>query len=188
MLDFFCLLFTPLKYLFIRNTYKIYCDIVFPLIFSIIFICIYTVIPIKLEVFGDKSLFSIVTDLLQLLIGFFIASLAAIATFQKEDMDESIDGEPAKLKRYINNTIVDVSLTRRQFLCFLFGYLSLVSLLLYFIGELANLVHLNNFLVLNNFVIWLNFIFCCLYCFVFMNIITTTMLGLFYLADRIHRG
>src|SRR5258706_8987546 len=80
------------------------------------------------------------TDLLQVLTGFYIASLAAVATFNKPGLDDPMAGDPPTLREdYCAITTVK-PLTRRRFLCLLFGYLSWLSLFLYFIGKGGGLI------------------------------------------------
>lgn len=87
--------------------------------------------PVRPDIFGDHGIVQGVNGLLQILTGFYIASLAAVATFNKQSMDEVMPGEPP---------IVDVrggkieQLTRRRFVCSMFGYLAFISLFVYLIG------------------------------------------------------
>ncbi len=66
----------------------------------------------------------LVNGLLQVLIGFFVASLAAVATFQRPGMDENMRGKAP--------TLQGKGVTRRQYLCYMFGYLAFMSIAVYF--------------------------------------------------------
>ena len=83
---------------------------------------------------GNDSFLSGLLSCLNLLPGFYITALAAVATFNRKAMDEEIDGVTATLKAQENGQVKIRSLTRRRFLCYLFGYLSFISLFLLIAG------------------------------------------------------
>ncbi len=143
---------------------------------------------LDLKIFGDKGLLDLIVGLLQILTGFYIASLAAVATFNKSDMDSKMKGEPAKLSVLVRGVPVTEELTRRRFLCLMFGYLSFVSIFLYFAGGVANLFssHIAGLLPLKLHS-WAKWLFVWIYLTITANLIVTTLLGLFYMSDRIHR-
>jgi hypothetical protein len=81
-----------------------------------------------------------------------------------------------------------IDLSRRRFLSLMFGYLSFVSLFLYLGGGIANLFA-DSFKALLP-LYWhpaARWIFVFLYIFLLANLLITTLLGLFYMSDRIHR-
>ena len=137
----------------------------------------------KLDVIGKLSAF------LGVLTGFFIAALAAVATFGKTEMDDPMPGDPPlRLEHKINKETFFENLTRRRFLSLLFGYLSFLSLTLYVIGYgytvvdgyfVSSLAKTTREAVFSIFWIF--------YMFWIANILSNTYLGLFYLSDRIHR-
>ena len=121
--------------------------------------------------------------------GFYIAALAAIATFQAPTMDTALDGRAATLKSSEHGIDSERKLTRRRFLCLLFGYLSFLSLILALLGNLPGSVH--PLLLFSKEVVWEWGNLCrgvCLGLFglFFMQLVSLTLLGLFYLSDRIH--
>lgn len=179
---------TPLSYIKIKHPVKPWFDWYVPLLLTLLACFLLFILPKGFSLLGGHGLVFIITDLVKILVGFYIASLAAIATFQKPDMDEMLSGEPATLdvKRKGHDKIV--SLSRRRFLCFLFGYLAFMGIVIYFAGALATLLA-SNFTSfasggLGGFIRWL-FTFC--YIFLTANLISTTMLGLHFMTDRIHR-
>ena len=126
---------------------------------------------------------------LMILPGFYIAALAAIATFQAPTMDKPLDGREATLKSCEHGVDIERKLTRRRFLCLLFGYLSFLSLILALLGSLPESVHPILLFPEEVSQKWGNL--CrgaCLGVFglFFMQLISLTLLGLFYLSDRIH--
>lgn len=180
--------FTPLSYIKIKHPVKPWFDWYVPLLLTLFSCVVLFVLPKSFVLLGSHGLVFIITDLVKILVGFYIASLAAIATFQKPDMDEILSGEPATLDVKRKGRDKVVSLSRRRFLCFLFGYLAFLGIVIYFTGALATLLA-NNFTTffsagLGIGIRWL-FTFC--YIFLTANLISTTMLGLHFMTDRIHR-
>lgn len=77
--------------------------------------------------FGDKGFLDRVGSFSAVLTGFYIAALVGIASFSTSigDLDEEIEVGP--IFRLSSDGSIE-SLTRRQYVCSLFGYLSFVSL------------------------------------------------------------
>jgi len=181
-------LLVPLVYLRIRRPDKFLDEIVLPAAFLALSLVIFWVIDWKIQVFGDKGLISGVGSYLQIVTGFYIASLAAVATFNQKDMDKRMDGDsPILTPGWLINNAPE-TLTRRRFLCFLFGYLSFCSIFLYFCGIAANLVaYPIAQMIPAQYAFTIKWSFACVYLFVLYNLISTTLLGLYYMTERIHR-
>ncbi|MFD2114095.1 hypothetical protein [Thiorhodococcus fuscus] len=181
-------LFTPARYLRIEHSAKKWLDWLVPLLIAIIEIAALKALPYEVPLFGEKGLISIFTGLLQILVGFYIAALAAVATFDREGMDLPMQGEPFVLRERHNGPVTPVPLTRRRFLSMMFGYLAFLSFGLYFLGAGAELLAENFRAIIPSAWQWLTrdvFIFS--YLFSTSNLLVTTLLGLHYLSDRIHR-
>jgi len=180
-------LFVPLKYILIRHPEKTKFDVVFPAIFA----CLFSLPTISPEfrqcAVTDMDLLERSSDLLSILTGFFVAALAAVATFGGEEMNETMPGSPpVTLRDSYGNEPEELS--RRRFLSFLFGYLAFVSLGLYISGFIY--YGLNTFVITKYKPDWAipSFIvFWVLYGLALGNLLANTLLGLFYLTDRIHR-
>lgn len=71
-----------------------------------------------------------VVGIISLLPGFYIASLAAVATFGGDHMDEVMPDPAPRVFIRTAHTEGPDDLTRRMFLSYLFGYLAITSLLL----------------------------------------------------------
>ncbi|MBF4313050.1 hypothetical protein EAY03_25135, partial [Vibrio anguillarum] len=84
-------------------------------------------------------------------------------------------------------TLRGEKITRRQFVCYMFGYLALVSIVLYFGGGITELtVGLLKVLITEKYELFkYSAIF--VYLSVLANLVLTTMLALYYLTDRIIR-
>jgi hypothetical protein len=179
----------PLRYLRIAHPEKWKFDLGLPLILAAVF-----VLPIFSSTFVTDALgtFDIVGKLssfLGVLTGFFIAALAAVATFGKQEMDDPMPGEPpVRLEHKVNMETYFENLSRRRFLSFLFGYMAFLTLVLY-IGGYVYLIADKYWLAVAapgwRTVIFR--VFWCLYVFALANLLSNTLLGLFYLTDRIHR-
>jgi hypothetical protein len=188
-LDALLLLFSPLSYLRIKHRDKTVLDIVPPLLTSLIVSVFILVIPSQLTIFGQAGVVKACTDLLQMLAGFYIASLAAVATFNNQGMDEPMEGDPPTLRVKINGRPELQLMTRRNFLCHLFGYLSLLSFVLYFFGTFSNVIadEVRQALSPTNR-LWTRNCFVVLFAAAMAHLIGTTLLGLYYLTDRMHHA
>ncbi|WP_282876237.1 hypothetical protein [Pseudomonas peli] len=179
--------FTPLSYLRIQRSGKLLDELIIPAILTALTFLIFKLAGWRVPVFGGQGVVVGVTSYLQVVSGFYIASLAAIATFNKDAMDKKMAGDPPTLTVRVKGVLKPEELTRRRFLCFLFGYLSFISILLYFVGVGANLVAPHLAVEYSENGHYFKWIFSVIYIFFGYNLICTTLLGLYYMADRIHR-
>ena len=181
-------LFTPLAYLRIKHTVKPWFDWIAPLLVSVVGISVLYSLPKSIDIFGNNGLIFIITDLIKILVGFYIAALAAVATFQNEPMDRTFDGDQATLHVVRKGVDKTATLTRRQFLCYLFGYLAFMGVVIYFLGAIVTLLAANLRMLGGGMLFdGAKAIFIFFYLFITANSLTTTLLGLHFLTDRIHR-
>ncbi|WP_086110813.1 hypothetical protein [Xenorhabdus vietnamensis] len=186
-------LLSPLNYLKIKHEEKTWYDFYLPLTGAIFVSIVYCYLPNQFKLIGSNGLISQVNGLLQVLIGFYIAALAAVSTFGNARIDDVMAGTPPTLKESFRGKMSPVKLTRRRFICYLFGYLALLSFGLFSLGLITSLVG-------QNFAVWfadvtslrclmaLKVVFVFFYFLVLLNIVTTTLLGLYFLAVRIHQS
>ena len=140
------------------------------------------------NILGEGGLVASINSSIGFLIGFYIAALAAVATFEHKSLDKKLAGKPAVFVYYQAGKQWNEELTRRKFLSFLFGYCSFISIILFMAGVFAQIFHdAIRILVPTQHHVLLTAIFVAGYMFVFFNLIITTFLGLFYLTDRLHR-
>ena len=170
--------FTPIDYLRIKHPEKRFFDWVLPMFTAAIITLSIYYLPKTISLLGKDSLVSLVNGILQILSGFYIASMAAVATFSKDGMDEVMHGIPPVLK--------GKKLTRRKFLTYLFGYLAFMSIALYFVGGALQLtsasikeLHLSSYPLVKSLLL---FIYLSTIC----NIIYTTALGMYFMKDKMH--
>lgn len=186
-------LLRPLDYLRIVHPDKRRYDVVVPAFAAALLTLLCFLLLAPNRILGREGLITVFTQLLQILSGFYIASLAAIATFNRPSMDEEMLGETPTLVGLTHPAAGPEKMTRRQFLSFLFGYLAFLSIALYLVGALANLV-LPGLGVSLGFELhdllgtWVRWAAVYLYLFAVANLLVTTMLGLYYMTDRIHRN
>ncbi|MDY4296846.1 MULTISPECIES: hypothetical protein [unclassified Xanthomonas] len=121
--------------------------------------------------------------MLQVLVGFYIAALAAVASLHSRALDQKIKADPV----YLVVAGEDKKLSRRQFLSLMFGYLSFLSIMLYSSGLLGQILAPNfKGWVSEGVLQWvrMGFIFC--YVFLLMQMVFVTLVTLYYLSDRMH--
>jgi len=181
-------LLAPLAYLRIEHPAKLKYDFMIPAVLAAVGGALFYFVPHGPPIFGSTGLVALVNNLLQVLTGFFIASLAAVATFNKEGMDATMPGDPPKLQVMDRGTRRMINLSRRRFLSLMFGYLSFLSLFIYVLGGVANLfADPAKALISPDHVHFIKWCFLFPYLLMLSNLSVTTLLGLFYMADRIHR-
>lgn len=181
-------LLTPLSYLRIEREDKVTDELIIPAVLTFISVGTLWYFSGKVPIFPDKGIISFIVNYLQIVSGFYIASLAAVATFNKESMDKPMPGIPVILPVTRKSKGRPETLSRRRFLCFLFGYLSLLSLVLYFSGSALILLAPQVKLILPVEVLAaVKWSVVTVYMFTTYNLLVTTLLGLYYMTDRIHR-
>ncbi|MGN6421956.1 MAG: hypothetical protein ACTHLA_01465 [Asticcacaulis sp.] len=199
MLWFVKQLLTPCKYLLIKEgksslQSKAMYDYYLPILFSILTVLVTYALGQPAVIHKHPGLAKSLQDLLALLIAFYMAALAAVATFDRPGIDDVLDGEGASLKFWNNdeNDYVDVELTYRQFISYLFGYLSFASLILFglliFFTKawpiIENKTH--GALIRPDLVfVAVDLIIFCVVFFLLWQLIFTSLLGIYFLSERL---
>ena len=181
-------LFAPLSYLRIRHVRKVKYDFWIPLFAATFTWLALTNLPVPALLLTTGGLLDRVSKLIEVLVGFFIAALAAVATFDRHDMDLPMLGDPPTLRMRQQGIVIIKKLSRRQFLCYLFGYLAFTSIFIYLSTLMLQLSapSIESDLSLKARMCFRSaglFV----YLFVFWNMIVTTLFGLYYLTERINR-
>lgn len=123
-------LFQPFAYLAIRHPYKWIVDWLHPSIFAIATIAICLLGGPLSDLLKTGGFIAMVLSFVQSLPGFYIAALAAIATFGRADIDQILpDPTPIVMIKHRGKES-PVELTRRRFLAMLFAFLTAESLLI----------------------------------------------------------
>jgi len=136
--------------------------------------------------YDAEKLIADINSLMGILVGFYIAALAAVSSFPNKNLDQDMKGRPLTLKIVRQGQKSEETLTRRRFLAVLFGYCAILSIIIYIFGALS--VHLTFILtppVWIGILIWLAQI---VYTWMICSLLVVTLLGLHYLVERIHRA
>lgn len=171
----------PFSYIIIRHPYKKALDNITLCFFPFVFGAFIYVFP-KFNLFHNDGIILSINSFMGTLSGFFVTALAAIATFQggPYNIDKPFSNKPATLRGF--------DLTRRQFLCYLFGYLSASSIIISLIGILVSAyltTPLNFSYKFADYACLIKAIFFIFYMTAFSHVIVTTFLGLVFLTDRL---
>lgn len=173
----------------------IYRDVL-PLAASMAALAIYWCLPLRIPLVGQVSVSGLAAPFFASLPGFFIAALAAVATFKGADLDREMSNVTTKLT--IRGEEADSRITLRIFLCYLFAYLTAISFLGFFLSASASLLagnlheltkmasdgQLGREQIATN---GLRSIFVSGVAFVGAKVVFCTALGLYFLAERVHQ-
>jgi hypothetical protein len=114
-------LLSPLRYLAIKHPEKYRYDFLIPTLVGLLAWIAYLAIEPKPSLFGDDGLLRFARDLLIMAVPFMIGALAAVSMGAP---GPHLDRRPMGTELYLDND----SLTLRQFLCYLLGYLSFLGM------------------------------------------------------------
>lgn len=149
------------------------------------------VLPVGIDIVGDRSLVSFLSQLFAILPGFYIASLAAVVAFQGGDLDKEMPDATASITA--NGDTSDVEITLRVFLCYLFAYLTVLAFVGFFTcmaGVLAA-PSFNMILADSEVANWVRPLLASIYVafliFITASLVLCTIQGLYFLAERVHQ-
>lgn len=188
----------PLRYFRLRNKEKRLMDIIPSLILALVISSPYVLLDgasfFRVNGFLDKTL-----TLTSALTGFYVASLVAAATFSHPDLDKVIrSGAIALLDRDEDGNRIVELLTRREFACYIFGYLSFASLAISIASAFlvsisgVNLANISVWFAAHDVDfprVWECLRGCALFSMsvAMSHLLVATTLGLYYLMDRLYR-
>lgn len=183
----FRILIAPLNYLRAKSEVKGFWDFAIPLAVGALASWAFVLLPKGIPLLGDKGVVQAVNSLLQILVGFYIAALAAVASLNSVALDQETIGDPVRLRRRSADGEVEI-LNRRKLLSLMFSYLSFVAMFLYSVGVFATITSSNlRVLVPELFQYPMKVIFVAGYFSVLAQLMCITVVTLYYLGDRIHR-
>lgn len=164
---------------------------ILPCILAIVFCLIFALIDYSsttsVNIFSHKA-FDNISTFVQILPGFYIGSLAAIASYNYPPMDNVMSLPAPFLKEQVEEGFRESKLSRRRYLTLLFGYLSAISILSAIFIFIVRLVYdVNIFAVPTVFYNIVYYAIAFLFFFIFWQMIVVTLFGIYYLADRMHR-
>jgi hypothetical protein len=168
---------------------------VLPLLVAFVATCAFFALPLRPSITGKEGLFAGIIQILVLLPGFFIAALAAVATFARPEMDEAMPAPAPTIMLNIGYEC-EVELTRRMFLSYLFSYLSIASLLLVtfcictqlITPSLKYVISYNTFGHFSYYALGLLRAAATFFTFYWCgSIVITTLHGIFFMTERMHQ-
>ena len=170
---------TPLRYLSIRHEIKARFDWGWPLFLTVVTMLIFWLLPVTPPILGETGFMKGIRELIALFAAFFVVALAAVATFSRESLDLPMEGTTP--------TLNGRDLSRRQFVCYLFGYLAVISFALFLAAVLAQVLAPSLRADLSPRIFWwVKAIGGTIFTFGFWNMVITTLLGIYFLVERVH--
>ena len=145
----------------------------------------------SIDTYGPAGLINQLSPFLAVFAPFFLAALAAIATFSgPKFLDQNFQMESDVTLKFAGKlgVVEPQEVTPRHFLSLLFGYCCVVSLSLFLLSVLVPILAPNVAERLGDYAEILGWIFLSLYLFLFFQIVLLTLLGIYYLSDKVHRA
>lgn len=176
-------LLAPLAYLRIRHALAWRYNVILPLAGAVALPWLLRGLPNPVPAFGNEGFLAQLQSVIAILGGFFVAALTFINSGSNPRFDEYIAGRnPPTL------ACESGPLTRRRFLAYLFGYLSFLafSLLVTFAVGNALAAGLHGQLP-PTIARCLAILFLAVVGAALCHLLTTALIGLFYLTERLHR-
>ena len=179
----------PFGYLMIRHPHKWIVDWFYPALATVLTLLgLLHITEISL-VLAKGGIVSSLVSFVQSLPGFYIAALAAIATFGRADIDSVLPEPTPEVKiKFIGGENI-VKLTRRRFLAMLFSFLTAESILLViftiFTVELSSSILLFS---AHGVSIgwWVSLVLLAIFFFALYQLVAATFWGLYYLGFKLH--
>ncbi|WP_353228865.1 hypothetical protein [Pseudomonas qingdaonensis] len=179
----------PLSYLAIRHPQKWKVDWLFPVIISLLCTWFSADEGWRSDIYRASGPVSLLLGFLSCLPGFYIAALAAIATFGRNDIDNVLPEPTPTVKLNTRGENILVKLTRRRFLAMLFAFLTCESIVLVLLSAAlmssgATIASVGLLGGLAGVLLSLAMTF--IYFTLLMQMLTATFWGLYYLGFKLH--
>ena len=144
--------------------------------------------PHPVNVWGGGGLIDKIQGFVQSLPGFYTAALAVVATFNTPEMQKIMPGRPPTMKFLVEGRMTgELQLNRRLFLSAMFAYLTALSFLLTIIGAVGTTIApAIQASLIPAAIPWFSAATASLYVFFFVQLLTVTGWGLYYLGERMH--
>lgn len=179
----------PFGYLAIRHPHKWVVDWFYPALATLVTVLSLLYITEINLVLVKGGMVSSLVSFVQTLPGFYIAALAAIATFGRADIDSVLPEPTPEVKVKFMGGENIVKLTRRRFLAMLFSFLTAESIVLIifsiFTVELSSNVFLFSIYGVD-VGWWISLVSLVLIFFALYQLIAATFWGLYYLGFKLH--
>lgn len=135
--------------------------------------------PVKPALMSDLGLLKDLKDFVQVLFPFFVGALAAVATFSRAGLDCETVGTPV--------TLDGKALTRRQFVCYIFGYCAVLSVFLFIAVIVTKLLQPSAMLFCPAIISYLRSASVAFFSLCFTHLVVISLWGLYYLSNRLVR-
>lgn len=179
----------PLSYLAIRHPQKWKVDWLFPLVIALVCTAFSIGPGWVADIYRASGPVSLLLGFFSSLPGFYIAALAAIATFGRNDIDNLLPEPTPTVKLVTRGENVLVKLTRRRFLAMLFAFLTCesIALVMYSVlflsyGAAVADLHILDGVLGKALMLGMTFIYYTL----LMQMLAATFWGLYYLGFKLH--
>ena len=123
-------LIRPFGYLAIRHPFKWIVDWLYPAILTFLSLWLMSLAGPLVNLTETGGLVASTLSFVQSLPGFYIAALAAIATFGRADIDDILPEPTPKMVIMLRGQQNTIDLTRRRFLAMLFAFLTAESIVI----------------------------------------------------------
>lgn len=183
-------LLRTLNYVRVKHPYARRYNVIYPGILAFLTIIVIGGGSSAGSFFGAAGVISKLTQYLAVLSPFFLASLAAVSTFSgAENFDAPFKmREPVTLEmRGERGVIQPFSITPRHFLSLLFGYCCVVSMALFAVSIVAPLLSSAEGTAQHSAHSFVEVFAATIFFFFFYQVTVATLLGVYYLADKLHR-
>lgn len=177
-------LFTAFSFFRLKGADLRFFQYVYPTLLAAGILGAYHLLAGGLMTFQLASIVSSATTLMGVLIGFYIAALAAVTSFPNESLNSVMAGNAPQIRE--RSSAQKQPVTRRRFLSILLGYCAFLSIFIYAVGSLYSSVQFAPHVDIgfSTFLMELWWIF---YAWISSSLLVVTMLCLHYLIDRMHR-
>lgn len=164
---------------------------ILPCTLAIVFCSIFALIDFSstedLNIFNHNA-FDNISTFVQILPGFYIGALAAIASYNYAPMDNVMSLPAPFLHEPVVGGLRESKLSRRRYLTLLFGYLAAISILSAVFIFIVRLVYAVNIFAVSATIYYsVYYVIAFMFFFIFWQMIMVTLFGIYYLADRMHR-
>ena len=190
-------LFYPLRYFRLRNKTKSHLDAWPTLMLTAILAAPFIYLP-GTNFFHSGGFLDKVLLLTVALTAFYVAALVAVATFSHPDLDKTISvGIIALVSKDDDGQRIQEHLSRREFSCYIFGYLAFASMMFSIFASAA--IPLSDFKADAQTPYWISWLLQPAHAFwmrsglivlfdaAIAHVAVVTSLGLYYLMDRLYR-
>lgn len=172
-------LLNPLSFWKIKYHRKYGYMVVLPVLASIGFTVFYCMNP-NIDVVGGGSLVDHCAGLVRLLAGFFFAGLGLVVSQSKNEWLLTVmEGTPKP-------SWEGKDIHRLFFLSHMFGYLAFVSIFLYLLGMVASIIPAVD--PSSWYLSYTRGVFVFIYTYIFINIMVTTAIGIYFLSSDINQS